>query len=143
MPDRCVTLDGVYQAPGGPDEDRSGGFEQSGWLAPHFDEAGGRVHGRRLPARRSFPLGRKTYELFARYWPKLTDEDNSVASALNRLPKYVASRSRLRGASDDPAHSRRIPRASAVRRWHAFGVQPLRDRAVNCVRPPAPAGGGR
>jgi dihydrofolate reductase len=88
-----VTLDGVYQAPGGPDEDRSGGFEQGGWLAPHFDEAGGAFMGDVFRRAGSFLLGRKRYEIFAGYWPQVTDEDNPVASALNRLPKYVASRS--------------------------------------------------
>jgi hypothetical protein len=76
-----------------PDEDRSGGFEQGGWLAPHFDEAGGAFMGDVFRRAGSFLLGRKTYEIFAGYWPQVTDEDNPVASALNRLPKYVASRS--------------------------------------------------
>ena len=88
-----VTVDGVYQAPGGPEEDRSGGFEQGGWLAPHFDEAGGAFMGEVFSRAGSFLLGRKTYEIFAGYWPHVTDESNPVASALNRLPKYVASRS--------------------------------------------------
>ena len=88
-----VTVDGVYQAPGGPEEDRSGGFEQGGWLAPHFDEAGGAFMGDVFSRAGSFLLGRKTYEIFAGYWPQVTDENNPVASALNRLPKYVASRS--------------------------------------------------
>jgi dihydrofolate reductase len=88
-----VTLDGVYQAPGGPDEDRSGGFEQGGWLAPHFDEEGGAVMGEVFERAGSFLLGRKTYEIFASYWPHVTDEKHPVASRLNALPKYVASRS--------------------------------------------------
>jgi dihydrofolate reductase len=88
-----VTVDGVYQAPGGPEEDRSGGFEQGGWLAPHFDEATGAFMGDVFSRAGSFLLGRKTYDIFAGYWPQVTDENNPVASALNRLPKYVASRS--------------------------------------------------
>ena len=88
-----VTLDGVYQAPGGPDEDRTGGFEQGGWLAPHFDEEGGAVMGEVFERAGSFLLGRKTYEIFASYWPHVTDENHPVASRLNALPKYVASRS--------------------------------------------------
>ena len=88
-----VTVDGVYQAPGGPEEDRSGGFEQGGWLAPHFDETTGAFMGDVFSRAGSFLLGRKTYEIFAGYWPQVTDASNPVASALNRLPKYVASRS--------------------------------------------------
>src|SRR5918912_2191265 len=88
-----VTLDGVYQGPGVPDEDRSGGFEQGGWLVPYFEEATGAFMGQVFERAGSFLLGRKTYEIFAGYWPQVTDENNPVASALNRLPKYVASRS--------------------------------------------------
>ena len=88
-----VTVDGVYQAPGGPEEDRSGGFERGGWLAPHFDEAGGAFMGEVFSRAGSFLLGRKTYEIFAGYWPQVTDASDPVASALNTLPKYVVSRS--------------------------------------------------
>ena len=87
-----VTLDGVYQAPGGPEEDRSGGFEQGGWLVPHFDDTTGAFMGEVFGRAGSFLLGRRTYEIFAGYWPQVSDQNNPVASALNRLPKYVASR---------------------------------------------------
>jgi dihydrofolate reductase len=88
-----VTLDGVMQAPGGPEEDRSGGFEHGGWLAPHFDDDAGAFMNEVFERVGSFLLGRRTYEIFAGYWPHVTDEDDPIASRLNNLPKYVASRS--------------------------------------------------
>jgi dihydrofolate reductase len=88
-----VTVDGVMQAPGGPDEDREGGFEYGGWLAPHFDDELGGFMGGLIGRSDALLLGRKTYEIFAASWPKATDPDDPIASRLNTLPKYVASRS--------------------------------------------------
>jgi dihydrofolate reductase len=86
-----VTLDGVMQAPGGPEEDRSGGFEHGGWLVPYFDDMLGRRMVEWTQAADGVILGRKTYEIFAAHWPHIGDED-PIAAKLNRVRKYVASR---------------------------------------------------
>jgi dihydrofolate reductase len=87
-----LSLDGVMQAPGGPDEDRSGGFEHGGWQMPYFDEVFGKAVTEGIAAAGGFVLGRKTYEIFAGYWPAAPAEEQAVAEPLNNLPKYVASR---------------------------------------------------
>src|SRR2546427_3583321 len=86
-----VTLDGVAQAPGGPDEDRDGGFTHGGWQAPLLDEEAGRVLFEQASRMDALLLGRRTYEIFAAYWPTAPEEIPFTA-LLNRVPKYVASR---------------------------------------------------
>jgi dihydrofolate reductase len=85
-----LTLDGVMQAPGGADEDRSGGFEHGGWQMQYFDEAAGKAVFEGMAASDGFLLGRKTYEIFAAFWPSAPNDD-PFAATMNGLPKYVAS----------------------------------------------------
>jgi dihydrofolate reductase len=87
-----TTLDGVVQAPGGPDEDRDGGFRHGGWLVPYFDEKFVEIMTDWTKRAGAFLLGRKTYEIFAGSWPKSTDSADEIATALNTRPKFVASR---------------------------------------------------
>ena len=86
-----VSLDGVMQAPGGPDEDRSGGFEHGGWAPPYFDEVMGDAAAEGIAKGGSMLFGRRTYEDFAAFWPN-QPEDNPFAAVLNTRQKYVASR---------------------------------------------------
>jgi dihydrofolate reductase len=82
-----ITLDGVMQAPGGPEEDTSGGFKYGGWSAPYWDEAGGKAMQKQMkPA--DLLLGRKTFEIFASYWPEHADNWPGV----NDVTKYVLSK---------------------------------------------------
>lgn len=96
MPDLTITqflsLDGVCQAPGGPDEDTSGGFSHGGWIWPFTDEMSSAMILGNFQKPAAFLLGRKTYEIFAGYWPKVTDPNNLIATKFNTLPKFVASR---------------------------------------------------
>lgn len=87
-----TTLDGVMQAPGGPDEDRDGGFQHGGWLVPYFDEKFLAIMTEWTKRAGAFLLGRKTYEIFAASWPRSTDPADEIAMVLNTRPKFVVSR---------------------------------------------------
>lgn len=82
-----ITLDGVMQAPGGPTEDTSGGFKYGGWTVPYFDDFLGKVMGEQMSKPFDLLLGRKTFEIFASYWPQHEDEWPGI----NTVTKYVAS----------------------------------------------------
>ncbi|SED97061.1 Dihydrofolate reductase [Streptomyces sp. 2231.1] len=86
-----ISLDGVYQAPGGPQEDTSGGFDQGGWTFPYGDDDSGRFITGVFDSAGGFLFGRRTYDIFASYWPRRTDPADPIASRLNTLPKYVVS----------------------------------------------------
>jgi dihydrofolate reductase len=86
-----VTLDGVAQAPGGPDEDRGGGFRHGGWQAPLFDREGGNNVFEQARSMDALLLGRRTYDIFANYWPT-APEEIPFTGLLNGVTKYVASR---------------------------------------------------
>jgi dihydrofolate reductase len=86
-----ITLDGVMQAPGGPEEDKSGGFKYGGWTVPYFDEFAGKVMSEQLDHPYDLLLGRKTYDIFAGYWPKQDEKESAIAGPFNRAKKYVAS----------------------------------------------------
>ncbi len=86
-----LTLDGVMQAPGGPEEDRSGGFAHGGWSVNYWDERMGEVMGEALSRPFALVLGRRTYDIFAAHWPHASEEEG--AATFNEATKYVASRS--------------------------------------------------
>lgn len=83
-----LTLDGVMQAPGGPKEDTSGGFKYGGWTAPYFDDFAGKVMAKQMKQPFSLLLGRKTFEIFASYWPEHTDGWPGI----NEVQKYAVSK---------------------------------------------------
>jgi dihydrofolate reductase len=89
-----VSLDGVMQAPGGPQEDPTGGFEQGGWIVGYFDDVVGAAMGEIFSTPYELLLGRKTYDIFAAHWPHITDSsapDFAIAEQFNRITKHVAT----------------------------------------------------
>ena len=88
-----LTLDGVMQAPGGPGEDPSDSFTHGGWQAPFVDPAVGEFVTELTSHASAFLFGRRTFDIFRGYWPDQTDPADPIATAINSLPKYVASNS--------------------------------------------------
>jgi dihydrofolate reductase len=86
-----LALDGVAQAPGGADEDTSGGFQHGGWHLRYFDDASQQWVLKSITEAGGFLLGRRTFEIFAAYWPSAPEEEQVIAEPLNNKPKYVAS----------------------------------------------------
>ena len=89
--DEFLSLDGVAQGPGGADEDRDGGFEHGGWHMEYQDDVADKWVQEGLNEARGYLLGRRTYEIFAAYWPNAPKEEESTARPLNERPKYVVS----------------------------------------------------
>ncbi|MGI9822794.1 dihydrofolate reductase family protein [Agromyces sp. Marseille-Q5079] len=89
--DLFITLDGVYQGPGGPDEDESGGFALGGWQGNYLDDENGAAIGEGIEHMDALLLGRRTYDIFASFWPYRGDEP--IAVKFNAMPKFVVSRS--------------------------------------------------
>ncbi|WP_328447407.1 MULTISPECIES: dihydrofolate reductase family protein [unclassified Amycolatopsis] len=87
-----LSLDGVYQGPGGVEEDTSGGFDLGGWVTPFYEDDMAAYAAEWLGQAGSLLIGRRTYDIFVQYWPKATDPDDPIAVAMNNLPKYVVSR---------------------------------------------------
>jgi dihydrofolate reductase len=108
-----VSLDGVVQAPGGPDEDRSGGFELGGWLAQFFDEEIGERIDTLFTPPFDLLLGRRTYDIFAAYWPYNASEAGGIGERFDRAAKYVMTRS---GRSLDWPDSHRLDGLDALAR---------------------------
>lgn len=91
-----ISLDGVMQAPGGPDEDKTSGFKYGGWTVPYFDEFSGNMMTEQLSKPYNLLLGRKTYDIFASYWPKQDEKTSTIAAQFNKARKYVASHKPLK-----------------------------------------------
>ena len=108
-----LTLDGVMQAPGGQREDTSGDFPHGGWLVPHFDADMGRTMAEIFSKADAFLLGRTTYDIFSAYWPRVTDPNDPVASKLNSLPKFVASRTQTTFTWSGTSHIRDVTKELA------------------------------
>jgi dihydrofolate reductase len=91
-----ITLDGVMQAPGGPEEDPTGSFSYGGWTVPYFDEFLGKIMVDQMSRPFDLLLGRKTYEIFAAHWPHQKADSDPIAAGINNARKYVVSHSAMK-----------------------------------------------
>lgn len=120
-----VTLDGVSQGPGAPDEDTSGGFGRGGWFVPFLDERFIQLAAAWLGEADGLLLGRRTYENFARDWPQMDDPDDPFGPRMNSLPKYVASHT-LKSADWSPStllDGDVVAQVAALKRQHGRELQ--------------------
>ncbi len=122
-----VTLDGVSQGPGSPTEDPSGGFTRGGWLVPHLDEVFVGRASDWLALADGLLLGRRTYEAFARDWPRITDPDDPFTERMNALPKYVVTNTLAEGHW----HPTTVLRGDPVRTVGDLKARPGRELQVH------------
>ncbi|MFG1615853.1 dihydrofolate reductase family protein [Nonomuraea wenchangensis] len=133
-----VTLDGVSQGPGSPDEDTSDGFIRGGWLVPHLDGTFVQRASDWLDLADGLLLGRRTYEAFARDWPKITDPADPFAERMNTLPKYVVTNTLTEGTwnpaiilKGDPVHAVTELKAQPGRELQIHGSARLGDSLLS------------
>jgi dihydrofolate reductase len=153
-----VSLDGVSQGPGSPTEDTSGGFTRGGWLVPYLDKAFVGRTSEWLDLADGLLLGRRTYEAFARDWPRITDPDDPFTERMNTLPKYVLSNTLAAGnwrpttvLRGDPARTVRELKAREVGELQVHGSAKLANTllaaglvdTLRLVVAPAVIGSGR
>lgn len=113
-----ITLDGVMQAPGAPEEDTSGGFKYGGWVAPYFDEAYGKVMEKQMkPA--DLLLGRKTFEIFANYWP----EHENGWPGINDVTKYVMSKTMKKSGWKNSVFLKSVADIEKLKNSKGSGIQ--------------------
>jgi len=122
-----LSLDGVSQGPGSPEEDTSNGFTRGGWLVPHIDGAFIEQTTEWLGHADALLLGRRTYEAFARDWPQITDPDDPFTERMNSLPKYVVTNT-LTAGSWDPTT---VLRGDPIRTVGALRAKPGRELQIH------------
>lgn len=122
-----VTLDGVSQGPGSPDEDTTGGFTRGGWLVPYLDETFVQRTSEWLDLADGLLFGRRTYEAFARDWPEITDPADPFTGRMNALPKYVVTNTLTEGNW----HPTTVLRGDPVRTVAELKARPGRELQIH------------